>query len=235
MKLLIHPLFILISAIILTSIYFVFFSYPKYFGKTSFLPSPTIPLFVLTAFILGSVYSVYIFKMRFPIAFTISAALSLLFVLLTMFIDARYDYILKHYYQSTPYTNLLNLADYSTQKGNLILIRNSLLKQGIHVKYISEGNADLFDSKVSAADQPYTNKIYFINEQSYIVFDWERRISTTPVTKEKMEQLFINQTGLPGIKKIIHLGHGLHVEQTNGNTSVYRIVPGENSEYDFVE
>ncbi|MGM0842255.1 MAG: hypothetical protein ACQEWE_16080 [Bacillota bacterium] len=229
LMLLIGPLI----SVFLCLIYYVFLSYPKY-AKTDFLPPLILPFISILIFMFGITYGKYVAKIKFGPTLIFSILLMLLFLIFSNYIDNKYKYILKHYYQSTGYTNLMHLIDYKYKKGNYITVATELERKGIVVTSLLEGSNNLQNRSDPEEQVSYTQSIYYANENYYILFDWDREQIVKYLQKNQIEKLLVQKTKLSDIKTIVHTPKALYIEQEDGETTLYKIVP-ENNEFQFIE
>lgn len=234
-RILINIIVVCFSSILLSFLYYVFFSYSKYNGKAEIIPSPIFPMFVGIAFTIGMIYARYLLKTKLLLEIGVSIILVFLFIMSSNYINMRYGYILQHYYQSTPHTNLLNLTNYSNQKGNYFIIINKLNKRGYEIDSLYGGNNDKYEWPTSEEDQSYSKMIYYVNNQFYVIFDWVNRDIMNFIEKEKLEDIFIEKMSVSNPEKVECFAKYIRLKQNDGKSVNYKIIPNKNNGFDFIK
>lgn len=221
-KVIIHGIVFIITTLLFVFLYFAFFTYSKYSGKPQFIPSPIFPMFMLALFTVIFYYSKHLLKLKLTSTIALSIVVVFLFVFIFFTVDAKYSYIFEHYYQRFPYSNLLNLPEYSNQQGNFITVSQRLEQDGIKVTSLNEGNTDNFNPEIIGVS--FSKMIYFVNHEKYIIFDWDKKEIIYSTDKRELEASLIDFMEKNG-KVINYEGSFVTVRYSDGETRNYRIIP----------
>jgi hypothetical protein len=218
-------------------LYFVFFSYEEYGGHAQFLPPLILPLMSIVLFVCGTLFAKRLLNMNTFQSVLYSILLVVILLILSGLAGDRYRYFLKHYYQSTGYTNLLHLQEYGDQKGNYLTLTHELNKEGIKVTSLFTGSNDKRDWRTIEEQKSYVQAIYYANDHLYVLYDWEREEIVKCVTKKQMEALWFEQTTLTAkdIERIVHTPNALYIEQKDEEL-LYVFYPEEGDiQFDLIE
>ncbi|GAA0310352.1 energy-coupling factor transporter transmembrane protein EcfT [Gracilibacillus halotolerans] len=222
MKYFYHGLIIFSLSILLCGIYYIFFSQEKYSGSTPFLPSIPFSIIVVITFVLSFIYAKKLFLFKWPLSTIVAILAVILLFVSSNWISTKYGYILQDYYNKTHYQTLIGLPQYANQTGNFISVKQLYEKDYHKVNHIIEGReGDGQDSYL---------QVYFVNEQDYIIVDWETDTIDSRYTKREVEEMFLAENPLENIDWITHNGRILYVVQ-NGSATNYLVLPTENGFY----
>ena len=147
------------------TIYFMLFSKEIYTG------GHIIELFYPLGILLGVIVT-YFLKMKIIkgdirqliLGFTFGMAL---LILIPLAMDGVYGSIMSDLYMGG-YQNLFQIPEYMQQEDNLVTIHLEKLQEGVFAHNIQAGY------KVMSGDH-IIQRIYFINEKEYIIFDWNKK------------------------------------------------------------
>lgn len=130
-------------------------------------------------------------KTNWSWAFLLALLMAFTFHYSATLVQNKYTYLYDHYYQRTPFKNLTHLREYRDQIDNRLTLGKSLRKKGIKVESVESGYTDKgYD--VSDPDE-YQKKIYYVNDDLYIIFDWDEREITALKEKESIRQAIADQ------------------------------------------
>lgn len=102
-------------------------------------------------------------------------------ILMPITMSGLYGSIISDFYLGG-YQNLFQMAEYIQQEDNLVTIHLEKLKEGVFAHSIESGYKVLLGDII-------TQRIYFINEKEYIIFDWNKREIINRKTISEIEQL----------------------------------------------
>lgn len=103
----------------------------------------------------------------------------LIFIPITM--DWGYGSIIASFYRDG-YQNLFQMPEYIQQEDNLVTIHLEKLKEGVFAHSMQAGYEVLSDDNI-------IQRIYFINEKEYIIFDWSTKEIINRKKVSEIEQL----------------------------------------------
>lgn len=193
-KVIVRILFICIATILLNFVYQVFFTLEKFHAQPpSMMPIPplNLPIFVLIAFCLGTLFEKFVMKSKWGFVLLIGLFLSLCFYMSATFIENKYEHSYVHYYEMTGHTNLLALKEYKERPGNYIVLSKALRAEGFKITSIEDGYTEKGD--LLNTTEPYKKKVYFINNEHYVIFDWEEQIITNTADQQTMYEHLLKQ------------------------------------------
>lgn len=203
-KTIIHILLICLIFGLLNLIYQVFNTYPYYDTRPElFFPNLNFPVFIMITFITGLVTERFIMKTNWIWAISLAFLITFGFYHSTKYIEGKNAYLYTHYYQTTPYTDLTSLKEYSEKIGNYVVLGKKLKQEGIKVKSIEGGYTNLGH----LANNPisYQKKVYYINEDFYIIFDWDSEEITTKADKSLLITSLYEQTEISNDYELAYL------------------------------
>ncbi|MGC7872233.1 hypothetical protein ACPUYX_11975 [Desulfosporosinus sp. SYSU MS00001] len=170
LKILLNVLIILFF----TFVYFTLMSFDLFPTVAQFFPSIYYPLGIVLSTVIISLFNKAILKSG-NFFTTSSSFIGIAFLILFSWtINSLFGSILFDYYRHSPVHNLLKINQYIKQKGNYGTIYKSLLKNGVFAYSIDSGYPTSFKkNKIIAENRNnYTEVIYQINYDSYIIYDW---------------------------------------------------------------
>lgn len=223
----IHLLVVCVVVTLLNVVYYGAYSYPKY-AIPQFLPLPYIPIIVIITLIVSFFYGTKIIGVKGKFAIIFAIFVVSLFLILTNYIDRNFDYVIKHYYNSgNGYRDLFSIGEYRNQKGNYLTVRSKLRKEGIKVNHIVHGNTDNLNwDRVS---ETYTKGIYYVNNELYIIFDWNVKEISKLVRNEELGQHLIEKENIKNIERITYTRYSIIIDSVD-----YTIYPNSDNEFDFI-
>ncbi|HHX60629.1 MAG TPA: hypothetical protein GX707_07940 [Epulopiscium sp.] len=160
-------------------IYFMLFSKELYTG--GHIIKLYYPLAILLGIIITWFLKVKIIKddiRQLILGFTFGITF-LILIYITM--DGLYGSIISDFYMGG-YQNLFQIPEYMQQEDNLVTIHLAKLKEGVFAHNIQTGHQVMANNYI-------IQRIYFINEKEYIIFDWDKREIINRKTVSEIEQL----------------------------------------------
>lgn len=234
----IHILLICILIIVMNFIYQVFYTYPYHNGKpVLFVPPLTFPTFLIIVFILGGIITKFIMKMNWFGAFLLAFIITFTFFFIATYIEKKYTYLYNHYYQNHPYNTLIHLQDYSEKRDNYITLGKALKNEGIKVNSIEGGYTE--KGHINSPPEHFQKKLYYVNNDLYIIFDWDKEEITRIEDKQSIRQAIAKQYGdFPEVsdRRFSHSEYTFSMLDEDGMTvKRYIIEPTERNTFEFIQ
>lgn len=176
-------------------------------------------------------------KTNWSWAFLLALLMAFTFHYSATFVQNKYTYLYDHYYQRTPFKNLTHLREYRDQIDNRLTLGKSLRKKGIKVESVESGYTDK-SYDVSDPDE-YQKKIYYVNDDLYIIFDWDEREITAledqVSIQEEISEQYENILEGSGIR-YSHSAYKVSINDGNGMYLRYFIIePTKKDTFRFIE
>lgn len=237
-KIIVRILFICIVTISLNFVYQVFFTFEKFNGKpVLFVPNTNIPIFIFISFIIGIIFEKFIMKSKWLVVLGFAFIMALIFYGSAKFIENKYAYIYAHYFQTTHNRDLTKLKEYSKTRDNYITLGQKLRKEGIKVKSIEGG----YTERGYNIPEPesFRMKLYYINDDIYIIFDWDEGRISKKADKQMILDLMIEQQGeidVHSFDRINYTAKSVTFLKNHGmSAKSYRLAPTKSNKFKFVE
>ncbi|MBU9722364.1 MULTISPECIES: hypothetical protein [Bacillaceae] len=185
-KVIIGTIFVSVMTLLSVSIYYSFFSWVRYNNKPQFVPDfyfwGIVLFFIVVTFLFGK----YVLKIKKSTSVVTAVLLATSIIYADSKIDDEYGHIFNDYYQYYPNESLLSFGKYTEIEGNFFTIIRTLNADGISVEKISGNNGD---------QQLGKQKIYLVDGEYYIVFDWEELVVTETANKKEISVILEEQVG----------------------------------------
>lgn len=210
----------LLLIVLFVASYFIYFCSMDYNGTKIVVPNPTIPLMVVILFVFGFVMGRRMFtKEKIICALILSSLLIVIFLLAINIIDNRYSNLLTHYYRQG-YTTLESIGDYKNTKGNYIVINKKLNEYGYSgLATIDSGNDDARDMRYNGN---YIQKVYLIDNEFYILFDWNKKEIIDTLTVDELASKVREETDLEFIDELMFYPGAIMVKSNGENKLLSR-------------
>ena len=213
----------------------VFFSYKYYSMSAGIIPPFDFQLFMVLTLGTAFIYTKYIAKLKTFRAIGASFIPVIVYFLIIFLLESNLHYIISDYYEKTPYESLVYISEYAKTKGNYITVREKLISEGFSVDYIVEGYTDRFDVSIKEEVISYSKRVYYVNYDFFIIYDWNNNEIVASITEDSLQNLFIDKMNITNYERIWYTGGNIAVKPNDGKILAYRLVPNKDNDFDFVK
>lgn len=233
----IQILFVFLTSVLLNLIYQVFYTYPKYNGTPAlFFPKMEYPSFVLLTFVLGFIFGKFIMKSKVIWALALALIVAFCFTFIANSIENKFGYVYDHYYKRTPFTNLTHLNEYGSQIDNRLTLGKALKEIGVKANSIHGGYTE--KGPLAKASESYIKKVYHVNDEIYIIFDWDKeKITAYADYNEMLKILYEGYDKFNGIhSNVFYSEYGIILRnEDNLVTGNLKIFPTNEGTFEFFD
>ncbi|MCG8501880.1 MAG: hypothetical protein MJB12_15960 [Firmicutes bacterium] len=221
--------------IILSFVFMVFFSYAHYSGSGKIIRPFNFQIFMVLTLGTAFIYTKYIAKLKTFRAIGASFIPVIVYFLIIFLLESNLHYIISDYYEKTPYESLVYISEYAKTKGNYITVREKLISEGFSVDYIVEGYTDRFDVSIKEEVISYSKRVYYVNYDFFIIYDWNNNEIVASITEDSLQDLFIDKINITNYERIWYTGSTMRARLNDGHVLIYKLVPNKDNDFDFVK